>query len=99
MEDKIVFEFSARLWQYPGPNAWYFISLPAHIAAEIRENLKWQEEGWGRMKATAKIGKSEWVTAIWFDTKRNTYVLPIKAIIRKKEGLKLNQDIQVMIGI
>jgi hypothetical protein len=99
MKNKIVFEFWAQLWQYAGPNAWYFISLPADVATEIRANLKWQEEGWGRMKATARIGQSEWDTAIWFDTKRNTYILPIKALIRTNEGLKLNEDIQVLIGI
>ena len=38
-----------------------------------------RREGWGRLKATAKIGNSEWATAIWFDTKINTYLLPLKA--------------------
>ena len=39
------------------------------ISKEIRENLKWQEEGWGRMKATASVKQIEWDTAIWFDKK------------------------------
>ncbi len=99
MKDKIIFEFWAKLWQYSGQNGWYFVSLPAVISSEIRENLKWQEEGWGRMKATAKIGQSQWETAIWFDTKLNTYLLPIKAKIRKNEVLKLNEAIHVIIGI
>jgi hypothetical protein len=29
-------------------------SLPEELGAEIRENLRWQEEGWGRLKATAQ---------------------------------------------
>ncbi len=99
MKDKIIYEFCAKLWQYSGQNGWYFVSLPADIAVEIRDNLKWQEEGWGRMKAIVKIGQSQWDTAIWFDTKYNTYILPIKAIIRKNEALKLGEDIQVVIGI
>lgn len=99
MKGKIIFEFWAQLWQYSGPNGWYFVSLPVDIAGEIRGNLKWQEEGWGRMKASVNIGQNQWDTSIWFDTKYNNYILPIKAIIRKNEGLKLSEDIHVMVGI
>ncbi|ESU22733.1 hypothetical protein FEDK69T_19930 [Flavobacterium enshiense DK69] len=81
------YDFSAKVWQYPSPGGWYFVSLPENIAKEIRANLKKEEEGWGRLKATAEIGKSQWKTAIWFDTKMNTYLLPLKAEIRKKENI------------
>lgn len=83
----IKYEFSGEVWKYDGPAGWYFISLPKSLAKEIRENLKWQEEGWGRLKAIASVGGSEWSTAIWFDTKKGTYLLPIKSGIRTKEGL------------
>ncbi len=78
---------------------WFFVSLPKEISEEIRENLKWQEEGWGRMKTSAKIKKIEWDTAIWFDKKANTYLLPIKANIRKKINVKLDDLITVSISI
>ena len=61
--------------------------------------MKWQEEGWGRLKATAKIGNSQWETAIWFDTKRKTYLLPLKADIRKKENIATDIDINTIIWI
>ncbi|MBK7959563.1 MAG: DUF1905 domain-containing protein [Bacteroidetes bacterium] len=54
---------------------------------DIRAHFKQDEEGWGRLKATAKVGNSEWKTAIWFDTKVNTYLLPLKATIRQKRRL------------
>jgi hypothetical protein len=84
MNCKIKYEFVAKIWQHSGQSGWYFVSLPTEISIEIRENLKWQEEGWGRLKATAQIENSQWETAIWFDSKHNTYLLPIKAEIRKK---------------
>jgi hypothetical protein len=65
-----------------------FFSVENKISHEIRENLQWQEEGWGRLKTTAKIGNSTWKTSIWFDTKKNTYFLPLKAEIRKKEKIE-----------
>ena len=99
MTGKIKYEFSGKTWQYASPGGWYFVSLPKTISKEIREKLKWQEEGWGRLKATAKVGKSQWETAIWFDTKHNTYLLPLKAEIRKKENLESDMVIKVTVWI
>lgn len=99
MEGKIKFEFSTEMWKHNSPNGWYFVSVPKKMSMEIRENLKWQEESWGRMKAFAEIGECKWETAIWFDTKMDTYVLPIKAEIRNKSQLKTNQVIEMNIWI
>jgi len=95
----IEYKFTAKLWAYGGPNSWYFISMPVNLAEEIRENLRSAEEGWGRLKATAKIGSAEWKTAIWFDTKMKTYLLPVKAEIRKKEQMEPGQDIGISIWV
>ncbi len=38
-------------------------------------------------------------TAIWFDTKSNTYLLPIKAAIRKKEKVEPGEEIQITIWL
>jgi hypothetical protein len=76
-----------------------FVSLPKEVSIEIRNNFKCLEEGWGRMKVTAKVGNSEWQTAIWFDTKQDTYLLPLKATIRKKENIVLDKDIDITISI
>ncbi|MFM8485509.1 MAG: DUF1905 domain-containing protein, partial [Bacteroidota bacterium] len=78
---------------------WCFLSLPPEMATEIREALKWQEEGWGRLKARARIGSTEWETAIWFDTRLTTYLLPVKADIRKKENLKPGAVVAVFIFV
>jgi len=99
-EGKIAYNFSARIWRHPSPGGWHFVSLPKSLSLEIRENLKWQEEGWGRMKVLAEISHHTWETAIWFDTKMDTYVLPLKAEIRKKLTLDaIQKEIQVAIYI
>lgn len=99
MQGKIRYDFSAKLWQNDSPGAWVFVSLPANISKEIRENLQWQEEGWGRMKASASINKVEWDTAIWFDKKSKIYLLPVKADIRKRAKLTLDKTMDVSIWI
>ena len=87
------------MWKYNGNGGWYFISIPKEYSKEIRENLKWQEEGWGRMKATASIENIEWDTAIWYDSKRNTYLLPIKSDIRRQAKLDLHKTYKVIISL
>ena len=96
---KIKYSFSAKLWKDKGQGGWYFISVPKDLSKEIRENLQWQEEGWGRMKAQAIINETEWSTAIWFDTKMQTYLLPVKSEIRKKAGLTVDEVITVSLSI
>jgi len=95
----IEYKFNANVWVYSGPGSWYFVSLPLDFSKEIRGNLKSEEEGWGRLKATAKIGTTEWKTAIWFDTKRKTYILPLKLEIRKKEQIIAGQTITIYIWV
>lgn len=91
----IRYDFSATPWQYSGKGTWIFVTLPEDLSKEIRDNLKWQEEGWGRLKAKTKIGQTEWDTAIWFDTKNKCYLLPLKSDVRKKENIGLVKPIEI----
>lgn len=100
MNGMISYQCTSRVWQYASPKGgWYFITLPIEVSTEIRDNLKWQEEGWGRLRAKAQINDTEWDTAIWFDTKINCYLLPLKAEIRRKENLKIDDTVSVVIRI
>lgn len=99
MDGKIKYEFTTTPWQYEGKGAWIFVTLPIEIASEIRTHFKWMEEGWGRLKATAQIGQTKWETAIWFDTKKQTYLLPLKTEIRKKENISTSIEIEIFIWV
>jgi len=93
------YDFEALPWRYEGKAAWHFVSMPAQMADEVRGYFGNEEQGWGRLKATARIGNTEWATAIWYDTKAATYLLPIKADIRRKEQIEVNRKIAVSIWI
>lgn len=95
----VKYEFKGEPWQYSDQGGWYFVSLPQQLSIEIRNHFKKEEEGWGRLKTTAKIGNSEWKTAIWFDTKKHTYLLPLKAEIRKAENLGFGKKVNIVIWI
>lgn len=97
MQGKIKYDFTAVIWQHNSSGGWYFVTLPIELSNEIRENLQWQEEGWGRMKASAQIETMTWDTAIWYDTKLKSYLLPIKSEVRKKLNLSSNQSVEISI--
>jgi Domain of unknown function (DUF1905) len=97
--NKMQFCFEGEPWRHNGPNGWYFISLPVELSKEIRTLFKAEEQGWGRLPAKARIGSTEWETAIWLDTKADTYILPLKAEVRRKEQLTVGKKIAVDIFI
>ena len=98
--EKAKYEFLARAYQCASSEdacGWVFVSLPQELSAEIRESFKHLEEGWGRMKVTAQLGGSEWQTSVWFDTKQNAYLLPLKAKVRRQENVVLDEELKLTI--
>lgn len=93
------YRFRSDIWKHKGVSAWYFVTLPQKLAAKIRDRHGLSEEGWGRLKVLAQVGESTWQTAIWFDSKHESYLLPIKALIRKKERLKTGARVSVRLQI
>ena len=89
------FSFKALLWKYDGPAGWCFVTIPKTTAKRIRAQHLSSEEGWGRLKTTARVGDTQWKTSIWFDTKASSYLLPIKTEIRKKEKLAIGSFVSV----
>lgn len=98
----IWYEFEAAVYHHSSSaemTGWTMAALPKALSVELRKQFKTLEEGWGRMKVLAKVGNSEWQTAIWFDTKQETYLLPLKAVIRKKEKIALNSTVNLSIRV
>ncbi|MFM2387820.1 MAG: hypothetical protein RL660_2577 [Bacteroidota bacterium] len=96
-EATLHFNFKASPWRHTF--GWYFVNLPVDTSKKIRQELQGSEEGWGRLKAQAQVGKTKWDTAIWFDTKRKTYLLPLKAEVRKKENINSEAPLKVDVWV
>lgn len=77
----------AKVVLYPGPSPWHFIYLPKPKAAEIRKLFGKRERGWSSLRVKAKIGNIAWRTSIFYDRRSETYLLPVKKEIRKKEDI------------
>lgn len=81
------YTFRTKLWRYSGKAAWYFLSLPVRDAAAIQKKHAPIRRGWGSIPVIVTIGETSWKTSIFPDSKSNTYLLPVKAAVRKKEQL------------
>lgn len=79
----------AKLWRWKGGKAsWYFLTLPVGVSEEIRTvDAGPRRIGFGSLRVTATIGTTSWQTSIFPATKLRSYLLPVKAAVRKAERL------------
>ncbi len=83
------YKIQAKVWLYPGENGnWHFLTVPKKESADITKQFGAFKKGWGSLPVEVTIGKTIWNTSIFPDRKSGTYLLPVKAIIRRKEGLE-----------
>jgi|LakMenEpi03Aug12_release.lakeMendotaPanAssembly.Ray.scaffolds.fasta_scaffold251265_3 hypothetical protein len=95
-----IFEFTSGMWLFPGETTqWHFISVPKTDGESIKGSFKKISRGWGSLRVEARIGKTTWKTSIFPDKKRGTYILPIKADVRKKENLSVGDKVSVVLQI
>jgi len=80
---------------------WHFISVSKKQTEDIKKRFGAKAKGWGSLPVIVNIGKTKWKTSIFPDKKSGTYLLPLKAEIRKKEGIfkgdKINFTIEINI--
>lgn len=82
------YAFTAKLWVYPGGTAaWHFITVPKKESTLIKKAFGNLARGWGSLPVTVTIGETTWNTSIFPDSKSGTYLLPVKAVVRRAEGI------------
>ncbi len=80
------FTFTAPLWLNDG-GSWHFVAVPEADADVIEEMFGADAGGFGSVRVEVTIGATVWRTSLFPDSKRKTYVLPIKKSVRVSEGL------------
>lgn len=94
------YTINAKVWLHPSETgAWYFVSVPPDITKEIDFYFAHVKRGWGSLPVVATSGSTTWKTSIFADKKTNSYLLPLKAEVRKKEGIKPGQEIALILEL
>ncbi|MCA3254742.1 MAG: DUF1905 domain-containing protein [Alphaproteobacteria bacterium] len=81
--------FSAPLWRWQGDSggSWHFVTLPADMAVEIRLRSMTSRRGFGSVRVEARIGGSVFRTSLFPMKSADSYLLPVKASVRRDEDL------------
>jgi hypothetical protein len=89
----------AEIWLYPANAAWHFISVPAATSANIKKQFADYHRGWGSLPVKVKLGKTSWQTSIFWDSKRKSYLLPLKSAVRKAEGIGEGDSVNLQLTV
>ncbi len=91
------FEFGGELWFWRGPAPWYFITVPEEECVVLQAESTAVSYGWGMIPVAVTIGDSEWRTSLF--PKDGRYVVPVKAAVRRAEGLEAGDSPTVRLTI
>lgn len=90
-------EFEAAVIEWRGPAPFFYASLPADAAAEITRVKKLVTYGWGAIPADAVINGVRFTTSLF--PKDGTYLLPLKAAVRKQIGVTVGDRVAVIMQV
>lgn len=93
------YSIKAPVWLYPGDAAWHFITIPQAETDNIDFYFSHVKRGWGSLPVLVTIGETKWKTSIFPDKKSGSYMLPLKAEIRKKEKIVDGDTISLLLEI
>ena len=90
-------EFVADVWEWRGPAPFHWVSLPEDLCAEIRDGAALTSCGWGAVPVEVRIGGTTWETSLL--PRNGGYALPLKAAVRRAEGIELGDDVAVALRV
>ena len=89
--------FSGDVFEWRGPAPFYFVAVPDDESAAIKEVSSLVSYGWGVIPVSVRIGKTEITTSLF--PKQGKYLVPLKDVLRKPEGLEVGQQVTITLTI
>lgn len=88
--------FTAELWIWDArkSDSWTFVTVPTESSDDLRATSG-PPNGFGSIRVEVRIGSSTWRTSVFPDRESGCYVLPVKAAVRRAEGLAAGDSAQV----
>jgi hypothetical protein len=83
-----VYEVTGEVWLHPGNAGWHFVTLPVELADEIRARYAAAHRPFGSVPVRATVGSTTWTTSLFADARSSSYLLPIKAHVRRREHIE-----------
>lgn len=91
--------FQAKIWTQESTGAWHFVTLPVVLSARIRTLTTGLRKPFGSFRVKGRIGLTSWETSLFADAKRDAFVLPVKADVRRSEKIAVGDRVEVTITL
>lgn len=103
-DEQMILTSKSKVWRWgaerEGGGAWHFITLDAKSVAAVKKTQEGKKRiGWGSVPVVATVGDTRWKTSIFPDSKSGSYLLPLKASVRKREGVAEGDTVAVSLVI
>ncbi|MBA3055352.1 MAG: DUF1905 domain-containing protein [Sphingomonadales bacterium] len=101
MTERITFTGPLLCWATASGGKWHFVTITgsaaeALSATALMRRLEGVGRGWGSLRVTVTAGDTRWQTSV-FPQKGEGWLLPVKAAVRKAEGLAEGDEVAVML--
>jgi hypothetical protein len=85
----------------PTKAAWIFLTISGVVADAIRAggSPRGGRRGFSATRVTATIGGTSWATSLFPHRDSGGFLLPVKAMVRKAEGVKVGDVVSVEIRL
>jgi hypothetical protein len=90
-------EFMGEISPWRGPSPYHFIAVPEEESGALDAAASSVTYGWGMIPVVVQIGNTRWATSLF--PKDGRYLVPVKASVRKAEGLELGDTVSVRISL
>lgn len=91
------FEFSGEVWFWRGPAPWHFVTVPDDAADALEATSAQVSYGWGVIPVAVRAGETDWTTSLF--PKDGGYIVPVKAWVRKAEGIELGDVVTLRLTV
>ena len=94
------YKVRAQVVVWPGEQgAWHFAHIDKKQSALIKERYRGPRRGFGGIRVAVTLGKTKWETSIFPDSRSGTYILPLKAAVRRAEAIAEGDQITFTLAI
>lgn len=101
------FTVTTPLWRWQSattPAAWFFLTIAGDEADGIRFAAiggQWLDgrKGFGSARVEVTIGDTSWKTSVFPHRESGGWILPVKAAVRKAEGLAEGDEVTVTVSL
>jgi hypothetical protein len=90
-------EIRGEIWYWKGPAPFHFVTVPQKESDGLKSIAASVTYGWGMVPVSARVGATEWTTALF--PKDGRYIVPLKDRVRVAEGLTEGDTVDLWLQV